>query len=493
VVAVAVVALAIAWLATAIWLRPFYLDLFRRSLRQGIGMARTEFPALDLASLESLIAALSSANDQEVVAALDLLHEKEKIHLVQAYILYHPSPAVVAHALELFSRTGRTDHLPIAERLIGHLDPIVRAAVLGAKITKGISTEDLAEFLADPSARVRGTALAGLLAAESLHDPRAKEGLIDLLEGETTEGRIALAEAVAKRPDPALDDVLVLLARKDDPALQRACVRAMRGTRSERFLPVLVDLLAPREVRREARETILALGEDVLSRLTDMLSDTTRPHAIRLHLPRTIAYFGSQEACDELLRQLLVEPDGAVRFKILKSLGFMHTHGRNIRFDRGLLDRALDETLRACFRLLDWRLRLTQGSVKNPERQTLGREVLVTLLLHKERHAIDRLFRLLHLRDEREDFRRIHRGLVGTIRKARANSIELLENLLEPPLRTAVVGLVSDGPDAERLQRAGAYHQSVATSEEEVLDELSARGGRLVGELVVYHRTELGG
>jgi len=492
VIAVLLGILAIGWMATAIWLRPFYLDLFRRTLRRGVSTTRFEFPLLDLASLESLLAALSSANDQEVVAALDLLFEKDKIHLVQAYILYHPSPAVVAHALELFARVGRRDFLPIAERLIGHLDPEVRAAVLRLKLANDLSVDELAEFLSDPSPRVRGTALAGLLSTDALQSAHGLEGFRALLENEPVEGKIALAEAVASRPHPALNHVLLALGRHDDPSVRSAAARAMRATHDDVFLPALVEMLASREARGEARESILALGDHVLPSLADMLADEKLPSSIRFHLPRTIALLGTQEACDVLMRQLLREQDGALRFKILKVLSFLRTYDRQVRFDARLLEQALDETLRATFRLLDWRLQLVRGGASNPMRNTMGREVLVTLLLHKERHAIDRLFRLLHLRDTREDFRRIHRSLTGTSRKARANGLELVENLLEPPLRGAVTALVSEAPDGERLSAGSAYHRTTASDDEGVLQEIRESGGRLVREIVNYHQQELG-
>ena len=99
-----VLVLCVAWVAAIAELRPHYVEMFRRALREGIIEARGGLPDLDLVSLETLFASLNSRDDGEVIAALDLLHAEDRTRLVPALILYHPAPAVVLRALELFER-----------------------------------------------------------------------------------------------------------------------------------------------------------------------------------------------------------------------------------------------------------------------------------------------------------------------------------------------------------------------------------------------------
>ncbi len=106
-----VIVLCVVWIAAIAELRPHYVEMFRRALREGILEARGGLPELDLVSLETLFASLNSRDDDEVVAALELLHAEDRIHLVPALVLYHPAPVVVLRALELFERGG-ADRLP---------------------------------------------------------------------------------------------------------------------------------------------------------------------------------------------------------------------------------------------------------------------------------------------------------------------------------------------------------------------------------------------
>src|ERR1700752_2037558 len=119
---------------------------------------RLDFPDLDLASLETLIAALSRPDEREVVAALELLAAKGRTRLVPALILYHPSPIVVRRALDLFDEAGRTDYVSTLGALLEHPDATVRQAAL-LRIPAGEERRvALERFVSDPSPEVRATA-----------------------------------------------------------------------------------------------------------------------------------------------------------------------------------------------------------------------------------------------------------------------------------------------------------------------------------------------
>src|SRR6266496_220410 len=134
VLAAASAALCLVWIVWAADLKGHYLDLFRVALREGSIQPAADLPPLDLGSLEALFSALNSAEDAEVL-----------------------------RALELFAREGRTDFLPVADRLLAHADPEVRAGALRAR-TRVRSEEGLLRAAdADPSPLVRATALVGLV------------------------------------------------------------------------------------------------------------------------------------------------------------------------------------------------------------------------------------------------------------------------------------------------------------------------------------------
>jgi len=119
---VAVAALAAAWLLQAITIKKPYLDIFRKTLKEGRFEDAGALPMLDVSALETLFAALNSDKDPEVLGALDLLAAQDRARLVPALILYHPSKPIVLRALGLLVAEKRQDFVPIADRLL-HLNP----------------------------------------------------------------------------------------------------------------------------------------------------------------------------------------------------------------------------------------------------------------------------------------------------------------------------------------------------------------------------------
>ena len=360
VLAVSVAVLCVAWIAAIAELRPHYVEMFRRALREGILEAQGGLPELDLASLEALFASLNSRDDAEVVAALDLLAAEGRAHLVPVLILYHPTPAVVLKALELFEDSGRADFVPVAERLLGHADPEVRAAALRVLSSAAPDDARLRTAIGDTSHLVRATALASLLAGVGPDaDP---EPLVEvILSDRTVEARRALARVTQKRPVPAFVPLLHRLAHEMDPEIQVAVARAAGSLKDPSFLPVLLEQLRQETVREDARHALRAFGSDGLLFLERALDDPHLPQEIRRHIPRAIASFPPRGATQVLQKHLLREQDGMVRFRILRALGRVATRHREVPLDGRLLVEAAGRTIETVCRLAHWRRVLERG------------------------------------------------------------------------------------------------------------------------------------
>jgi hypothetical protein len=163
-----------------------------------------------------------------------------------------------------------------------------------------------------------------------------------------------------------------------------------------------------------------------------------------------------------------------------------------VRLDTAVLQEATARTLEASFRVVHWRSVLEKGAREDPRRATRGHGLLSDLLRDKEVQAGERLFRLLGLQYRGEDLRQIHRGLRNSNAKVRSGSRELIENLLGPPLREAVLALVDDAPAGVRLAQAAHYYQAPPLDYEAVLVTLLEGDSETVQSLAAYHVGELG-
>jgi AAA family ATP:ADP antiporter len=493
-IGVIVILLALAWIRVAATLESHYLDLFRETLSEITTRTRLDFPEMDLESLETLLTHLNSADDSEVVAALDLFAEQQRTHLIPALILYHPSRVVVLRALELFSLSGRQDFRAILGLLLQHTDPEVRAAALRTHAWAFGPRQDLYLQLAeDRSPIVAATALVGLVShVGGDGGQRARETIEGFAESGSHDERLALARAIRYSPGAIYTDILVRLAATSEVDTRIAVVQAMREILSARFIPVLLSMLPIRALRREARATLVAIGTEALRQLDAILGDAGADPDVRLHVPRTIAFFPPRSAAAVLMRHIETTEDGTLHYRVVRALGRCRAADPSLPLDSVVLARCLEQTLTDTFRFLDRRLALERGATDEARRATPVHELLVDLLRHRQTVATERLFRLVGLLYPSEDARSLYRGIHDPSTKVRDSSRELLEHLLDPPLQAAVLALVDDIPDGDRLARAHPYHEQLTRGYVDTLRALLDQGEDGTAELVAHHVGEIG-
>jgi ATP:ADP antiporter, AAA family len=491
-IAGAAILTCLLWAGVALALRPHYLDVFRGAVREGGLLEGAPLPALDLSSLEALFGVLNSREDGEVLAALELLADQGRARVLPALLLYHPSKPVVLRTLALLTDSGRVDWIPNADRLLGSEDPDIRAAALRARTTAQPDERLLRRASQDGSPLVRATALVGLIGSGA--DPEdAWIGVQELAASPSLATRVALAEAIERQPAPAFEGLLLQLADSRDEPLAKHVARAMAKVRRPAFLAILISWLSIREAREAAREALIEHGEDALRALDEALFDSRTPARVREHIPRTVSLFPSGQAVAVLQRHLAAERDGRVRFKILRALGRIATDHPEVALDGTLVRKVAAGTVAAAIDALRFRVVLANGAERVPARATPAHRLLVTLLRDKESHRIERFFRLLQLLFREEDVRAIHRGLSNADRRVRAASRELLENLLEDPLRETVTALVDELDDRQRLARLGTVSEiEPENAYGSVLTLMVETGSPSLRSLAAFHASEIG-
>lgn len=485
--AVGLVGIAAAWVFAALALHAPYIEIFRARLQRGRLAAIEEFPELDVASLETLIATLDSNVDKEVLAALSVLEREKKVHLVPALILYHPSEEVVVRALGIFSRTRRTNVVHVLDRVLDHPSPRVRAATIAARSVLAPDAQTLLMRMStEENAEVRATITVNLIASGDIYGTDAKERIQALLVRGTTATKVALAEAIAGRGADGFDDVLALLGDAPEPDVRRAAIQAMARIGRRSFLPLLVAGIGDEATRKTAIRALADHGDPALEALKTALADERTPAALRWRVPHAMTFLAPQPAADALLERLPNETEGSVRFQIIRALERLARRTPALVIARDILAATTQQTLDRVLHLVATRAALArEGAPK-----TTGSELLLVTLRDKEKNATDRLFRLLGLAHPTEDFAQIYRGLSGT-RDERAASLELIDSILPEPMRTSVRAIVDDMPIRERVAHATNVRHLLALDYDATLASLQENESAAVREVATFHRAEL--
>lgn len=472
-----IVALAVVFGLVALSLRRGYVDLFRANLRAGAIESTAEVPALDLHSLESLIEALNSERDDEVLATLELLVTYDRARLVPALLLYHPSRTVVLRTCEILRQSGRTDYVAEARHLLSHADPDVRASASSA-LGQLLEPHELRAQLHDErTPAARAGALVALVARSLDRDGSARREIDECAHSGTAATRLALARAVRLAGDRSLAPVLHVLATAADAPLRREVARGLGEMRDATAVGTLLYWLGPRGARAEAREALVAIGTPALDALEAAFSDLELPRELRAHLPRTIARFDSPRALDMLVARLDDEPDGWVRHKMLRALRMLGTRADGQRVDRARLDSAMRTTLVRATDMLRRRIAVRAAHASEARLRTPAAQLLEPLLREKEEQALDRTVRLVGLRHPDAALGGLAHAIWSLDARLRAEARELLANVADPALAPALAAMLDeDAADDARLSRACSA-LGVPTPELPTY-------ARLVGELV---------
>ena len=454
-----------------------YLDLFRETLGAEAVDTRLAYPAMNVGSVSTLMAALGSADAHEAVAALELLAEQQRPELIPTLVLFHPAPEVAVRGLDLLTAARRRDATWAARRLLhDQSNPSVRAAALRLLMVADPGA-DPAQALHDPSPAVRATAAVYLSADDGPERAQADAVVAALASEPDTDGQVALATAIGQQSAGHLhagfEDVLITLAAGDDAAVRLAAVTAMSERPSTSYLPTLQSMLNDRALRPVARTGFLAIGAPALEFLARGLPDLSLPADIRLHIPRSMSRFAASEAIPILLRALATESDGAVRFKVLRGLGRLRGDAPEVAVDIAAVDEAIARFTSEALRLGHWAAVIDADAAPSSPDAVRARTLLTALMRDLDERAVETVFRLLAIRHPEERFDHVFRGLRGG-RTARASSVELIEHLVPPRLKRAILALVSDLSLADRIEAGRGVYEAQTVVPEEAISRLVA-------------------
>jgi hypothetical protein len=213
---------------------------------------------------------------------------------------------------------------------------------------------------------------------------------------------------------------------------------------------------------------------------------------VRRRIPHTIILFDPQEAANILLRQLAMEREGGVRFRIVRALGRLQASNPSTVLDDALLEEQLRESLVRVVQLLQWRSAIeSDGMAETPDA-----ELLRIALQDKERATLERAFSLMGLRHPEENFSLVWRGVTSENSRLQAASHEVLEATLPGAFREAVLVIVDDGEPAARRARVAAAALGKAIgpmSHQEAVAEMIEDQSEVIRGIATHHAAELSG
>ncbi len=437
------------WLILAMALRRSYMAELEESIGHSGRLAASEQPLDDADARVALTRALRSSDDQEVLAALDLvaLMPGDDVDDELRRLTLDGSPEVRAR---VFGVLLESDEAGLPDELTSRLesedqDLLVKALDLVLAVDAQEVQERARELIGNAAPETRGAMLALLVRRLGPEfEPMAGRMLESLLaEGAPTSVRRAAATALGLLPpDSTLVAPIAGLLDDQDASVRRQAAESAGRLRRSDLAPRLAGMLGVPRTRRAARTALIAIPAAAGPALFDVLVAENTPSSVLRHTPRLLSQVASPETL-ERVAQALSSDRTEVRHAALSTLAWR----RRILHDEPLRSVSRTEGIAGLTRELASSRQLLEAwegvaGMDDGADLRCFRAVLHERLLG----GVERIFQWLELTGPPKQIRTIRAGLRIGDQVRRENAIELLEGLLSRELKVHVISLLDRLP-----------------------------------------------
>jgi ATP:ADP antiporter, AAA family len=438
-----VLALVAGW-GVAVWFaRRLYVDTLRTGIREHrLDAERASAPVLDRSTTDIFASNLSAGDPKEILYSLSLLQtgREATMHPAVYGLLSHPAPDVKKKAISILAAAGDTSVGAQMEVLLqdpdvgvrnealmflahyAHVDPLAKIQEWGDLPDYSLRAA-MASFLARPGPAQNvetATLILDAMAQES--GPEGKPA------------RLEAARLIAGLPEEFNAQLLWLIS-DEDPEVAREAFRAVGAIRATWLLPAVLERMGNTELAHAGAEALTLFGEDVVETLSEFVRDPRVPMAAKLEIPGALAGIGTQAAGDVLM-DILLETDTALRQRIIGALNTLHQHHPELKLDRDMIEIILLAEITGHLRSYQI-LGILGVSLDSGD-------TVVRALRESMNQEVERIFRLLRLMFPQYDFHSAYFGLRSENRTVHDNALEFLDNILKPQFRNLLVPLLDN-------------------------------------------------
>jgi ATP/ADP translocase/HEAT repeat protein len=474
-----------AWGFMVLRLQDQYVRSLQETLRQRrLGLQSARQPIADGATTRAIHKALESTDPDAVLNALELLPfatvgniDSEVVRLLE-----NPAAPVRISALRHLSRRGSLQHGSVVLRHLEDPHPEVRAAAVDAfcAIERDKAIRKVKPFLKDPLPQIRAAAITSMIRFGGLDGViSAAEALKALIADPQPLIREQAARVLGAIGVRNFYHPLLELMNDRELSVRRAAIAAAGQLKAPELVTPLLWKLARAKTTSDAIEALSAYGPGYEHVFEKILDNVLEMPDIRRAVPRILGRLGTENAV-RILVSHLSDPDESVRSAIYLALNRSLRKQRGFSIDRKPLLRALHAELARAYHALACAEALQLGEETGKEHK--GREaaqaLLASALREKTAKCETRTFILLAILFPEAEIELIYAGIQDSnpqeVTRRRANSVELLENVLDRPLRRVLFPLVEDAPRDVKLRAAAESFPVERREPESRLCELCA-------------------
>lgn len=456
-ISIVVIVLLLIWLFLTMLMRREYINSFRLAIaKRRIDAGEIRMHINDEKTVNTLILLLGSTNDRQIVYALDMLKSVKNVELIYPVkpLLKHENYEVRYKALEVLQIHGDQSLNDDVERLLEDDNPEVRREVVYylCRNAEAGETASLQRYLNQSNRIIQNAALACIAEhgnAEQYNLVGEEFVLAHIDDGgsDSERTRLHLAKILARVDNPTLNQYLEKFLDDSSTPVAREAIAGIGRLKNRKYIPWLLEKLADRRFRRDARTALAQFGDSILGTLTDYLRDNQVDIIIRNNIPSVMAQIPEQQTVEVLMKSL-GEINPSLKYYVVKALNRLHVQHTHLKFKREKVGSILFQETKDYYEILQV-LQTHKRFEPND-----GFALLKKALVERQRQNLEQIFRLLGLVYPSSDIYNAYYGIISGQKTLHANSVEFLDNLLHSDVKKYILPILDDVVPEAAFQKA---------------------------------------
>lgn len=456
------------WLVLIFKLREAYFKSFVKNIQNSLlELDVDNYVKQKETTLSSAIRIFKTGTEAEIVMLLDRLSDY-RLEPLKKYViglLNHDSDKVKIATIHQLYKYDRGTQVFKIEKLIKSQNKYLSMAAMEYLIahTDVENERLLGQYLDHQDQYLSQTALV-CLAKESRNTPEVGEryfltervaSVLDTIMPGTPEAdqdkAIAMLAVIGHARLIHFYDYILKQFSNKDPYVRRKAIEAAGLTMDSQFIDPLLNVLPEKRFRKKAIRALKRYGPRISEKLLKYLNDEKLQESIKAQVPKIIESFKTQTSV-KLLFRLMKSKEMIVRRQSARSLTRLQRKKGKLTFDSGAVHKFViiecenHTMLRQAFRFMIDELDKEKNSHKNETVSEndglIAREILIEELNGLLEDSLKCIFDLLGLLYNQSDIKIAYIGLTSDLEEVKINGIELLDNLLSPKLKEAVLPVV---------------------------------------------------
>jgi AAA family ATP:ADP antiporter len=489
-ISIVIIILIAVWILAINQARKEYIDSFRQALeKRSIDLEDQTINLEDASVIKSLIYTLESDNPRNILYALRLLENAKSDEFVPHLksLFDHPSDEIKRMALRLAAQSHAYDFSSSVTHLVKCEN--IQVSVEAIHYLYHHSSDGLKlyhQLLQDPNYKIQSAVLRfTAIEFRESKEFRKQVSFIDIFNRfiekiynniEDKSGkrytRLILADVIGIAREPELYPFLqrILQDRSDTRVLSHA-INSAGKTHDPSFIPLLIQHLNTKMVRRSAREALAEYGDAIIDILADYMRNPQIERRIRLGIPKVLALIGSQKSIN-LFIDHLDQNDLDLRYAIIRALNKLNNQFSWLEIDIERIENRIYKETEKYFKTLSLLIYQKRDlkAVPSTHKDIVRAKALLSKAL-EERLAdnLERIFRLLALEYSPRDIYNAYLALNSGKADQKANAIEFLDNVLSFELKRVIIPIIEQSNTSRVHEHQPEPIENHVDSDEEII------------------------